>query len=149
MYSYIQHYLLLALPLLGAAATAGFSPTAPSTGSILALLESQGYANREPDSEGDGRVSFFSAEAWEAAEAQKIANLDLGNATSPHRRGLIQVRKDGELPDGVSDSGGTRHAAHWWCYGSGSTMYNIAMPVATVGLCSAAAGTLEAVKTGQ
>ncbi|KFY46743.1 hypothetical protein V494_00352 [Pseudogymnoascus sp. VKM F-4513 (FW-928)] len=146
MYSYVQSYFLLAFPLLSAAATASFSPTAPNNGAILDILESQGYANWIPDAEGLGKSSYFSNEVWEAAEAEAVANLN--NSTSPHRRGLIQLRNDGELPDGVSDSGGTRHAAHWWCYGSGSALYNIAVPIATVPLCASAAGALEAVQTG-
>lgn len=153
MYSNIHCYLLLALPVLGAA-TASNMPTGPGTGAIIALLESQGLASWTADAEGAGKHSFFSNEAWDAAEAQAIANLGLSNTTSheqlgQNRRGLIQLRKDGELPDGVSDSGGTKHAAHWYCYGSGSALYNVVLPIATVPLCASAATAMEAAGTGQ
>lgn len=153
MFLNIHHYLLLAVPLLGAATAS--NPTAPSTGAIVALLELQGLANWTADADGAGQQAYFSTQAWEAAEAQAIANLQLGNITShdeqpgQNRRGLIQSRKDGDLPDGVSDSGGTRHAAHWYCYGSGSGLYTFALPLSTVNLCSGAAEVLKAAGTGQ
>lgn len=153
MYSNMHHYFLLALPLFGAA-IAGNMPRTPGTGAIVALLESEGLASWTADAEGKGKHSYFSNEAWDAAEAQAIANLGLENTTShdqsgQNRRGLIRSRKDGELPDGVSDSGGTRHAAHWYCYGSGSVVYNFVLPLTTVPLCASAATALEAAGTGQ
>lgn len=153
MYSSIRQ-LLFAIPLLLATSQVATASSEPSTGAVIKILEAQGLANWTADADGFGKLAYFSHEVWNAAEAQAIFDMKaLHNVTEEHpnqeRRSVIQRRKDGDLPDGVSDAGGTKHAAHWYCYGSGSDFYNTVLPFIGITICAGPATALEAIGTGQ
>lgn len=151
----------------------GRNALAPNTGDIIAILNAQGLSNWTDDDTGAGKYAYFPHDVWNAAETEAVRKIKLRNASKPHHphnstdehphhrhngtkgprdedyNSAIQRRSDGVITEGISDAGGTRHKAHWVCYGSGSVVYNQILGTVNSILCGGLAKALEGSVTGQ
>jgi hypothetical protein len=167
----IFHQLLFASSFLLAAIKVQASPTdvfgllssrepeyIPTTGEVVALLDAKGAVEWTPAaSEYGGSIAYFPHDVWQAAESEARGKLkakrmlEVREATSENPGDVAHIfrRAEGDVSGGVSDSGGTHHKAHWYCFGSGTFAYTNVLGLTTGAGCAALAEVLKAALTGQ